>query len=136
MILATDDEEKAVLKNLISKDGKDELRELIDDTVTYADLMKMFPSAQVPLDYLIEFVPAIKPRLYSIASDALMHPNHIELCVVEEDWTKNSTGEMRRGQSTWFLRNAHVGLEWGDVQQIRETADVWKVCDEYAPWVI
>ena len=120
MILATDEEEKAVLKNLISKEGKDELRELIDDTVTYADLMKMFPSAQVPLDYLLEFVPSIKPRLYSIASDAMMHPNHIELCVVEEDWTKNSTGEMRRGQSTWFLRNAHVGLDWGDVQQIRD----------------
>jgi sulfite reductase alpha subunit-like flavoprotein len=49
-----------------------------------------------------------------------MHPNHIELCVVEEDWTKNSTGEMRRGQSTWFLRNSHPGLQWGDVQQIRD----------------
>lgn len=119
-ILATDPAEKAELKHLIAKDGKGELRELVDDTVTYADVLKMFPSANVPLEYLLDFVPAIKPRLYSIASDALMHPNHIELCVVEEDWTKNSTGEMRRGQSTWFLRNCHPGLQWGDVQQIRD----------------
>lgn len=114
-ILATDEKEKAQLTHLLEKDGKGELRELIDDTKTYADLLQMFPSADMPLEYMIDFIPVIKPRLYSIASAPEMYPDHIHLCVVEEDW-ENKAGEQKRGQSTWFLRNTMPGLQWGEVQ--------------------
>jgi sulfite reductase alpha subunit-like flavoprotein/pyruvate/2-oxoacid:ferredoxin oxidoreductase beta subunit/pyruvate/2-oxoacid:ferredoxin oxidoreductase alpha subunit/Pyruvate/2-oxoacid:ferredoxin oxidoreductase gamma subunit/Pyruvate/2-oxoacid:ferredoxin oxidoreductase delta subunit len=113
-LLATDEAEKEELARLVSKDGKGDMRNLINDTTNYADLMQKFPSAKVPLDYLLDFCPAIKPRLYSIASAPEMHPNHIELCVVEEDWEVQSTGEQRRGQSTWCLRNSTPGMVWGD----------------------
>jgi pyruvate/2-oxoacid:ferredoxin oxidoreductase beta subunit/sulfite reductase alpha subunit-like flavoprotein/Pyruvate/2-oxoacid:ferredoxin oxidoreductase delta subunit len=112
---ATDDAERAQLAHLVSKEGRADLRALIDDTSTYADLLKKFPSAKLPLEYLMDFVPNIKPRLYSIASAPEMHPDHIHLCVVEEDWEVESTGEQRRGQSTWHIRNQTEGLEWGQV---------------------
>ena len=59
------------------------LRALIDDTTTTAEMLGMFPSAKVPLEYLIDFVPVIKPRLYSIASASEMHPNHIHTLLLQ-----------------------------------------------------
>merc|ERR1712000_92105 len=82
----------------------------------------MYPSAKVKLEYLLDFVPPIKPRLYSIASAPEMHPNHIELCITENDWN-NSRGDIRRGQSTWFMRNQKVGSEWGQLKAIRDDAE-------------
>lgn len=110
-ILAKDPQEKEALAHLVSKEGRPDMRALIDDTATYADVMQMFPSAHMPLEYAMDFVPAIKPRLYSIASASEMHPDHIHLCIVEEDW-ENSKGK-RHGQSTWFVRNNTAGLQWG-----------------------
>tara|TARA_B110000090_G_C13027382_1_gene310441 strand:- start:105 stop:572 length:468 start_codon:yes stop_codon:yes gene_type:complete len=52
-LLATDDEEKAELEHLITKEGRGDLREIIDDTITYAELMQKFPSARVPIEYLL-----------------------------------------------------------------------------------
>ena len=76
---------REALHHLLTKEGKPELRALVDDTTTTAEMLAMFPSAKVPLEYLIDFVPVIKPRLYSIASASEMHPNHIHCCIVEED---------------------------------------------------
>eukprot|EP01126_Amoeba_proteus_P013322 TRINITY_DN1563_c0_g1_i3.p1 TRINITY_DN1563_c0_g1~~TRINITY_DN1563_c0_g1_i3.p1 ORF type:complete len:1265 (+),score=333.47 TRINITY_DN1563_c0_g1_i3:158-3796(+) len=113
-ILASDSGEKKQLDLLLSKEGKDDLRKLINESkVTYADLMQMFPSAKPTIEYLIDFVLPIKPRLYSIASAPEMHPDVIQLCIVQEDWTIAS-GEERHGQSTWFIRNQQPSLTWGN----------------------
>jgi sulfite reductase alpha subunit-like flavoprotein len=83
----------------------------------------MFPSARPDIARLLDFVPAIKPRLYSIASASEMHPDHIHTCIVEEDFMRGTTGEQRHGQSTWFLRNQVPGNQWGTVQQLRDTPE-------------
>jgi len=112
LCLVKDEKERTYLEHLISKDGKDEMRGLVKETTNYADLLKLFPSAKVPVEYLIDFIPNIKPRLYSIASAPEMFPDVIQLCVVQEDWTLKS-GEERHGQSTWFVRNQAPNLQWG-----------------------
>jgi len=76
-ICATDEKEKAELKHLLTKEGKPELKNFVDETATFADLLATFPSAIPQLDYLIEFIPQIKPRLYSIASSQRMHGEKI-----------------------------------------------------------
>lgn len=43
-IAATDPKEKAELKHLISKEGVEDLKSLVNETVTYADLLHMYPS--------------------------------------------------------------------------------------------
>jgi sulfite reductase (NADPH) flavoprotein alpha-component len=48
-----------------------------------------------------------------------MHPDHIHTCIVEEDWQKKD-GTMRRGQSTWFLRNQAPSQQWGTVRQLKD----------------
>jgi len=55
--------------------------------VTYADLLERYPSALPSLDYMTEYIPNIKPRLYSIASSPEMKGDNLELCIVLNDWT-------------------------------------------------
>ena len=121
-LMATAPDEREALQALLTKEGKPELRKLVDNTTTTAEMLRLFPSAKVPLEYLLDFVPAIKPRLYSIASASEMHPDHIHTCIVEEDWQRDD-GEMRRGQSTWFLRNQTPGQTWGTVTQLKESPE-------------
>jgi sulfite reductase alpha subunit-like flavoprotein len=52
MRVATDEAEKAKIKHLLTKEGKEEYLTLIKETVTYADLFEMFPSTVPSLDYL------------------------------------------------------------------------------------
>lgn len=101
-ISAKDEKEKAEIEFILSKEGKSRLQELQKETVTYADLMKLFPSSKLSLEYLIDHVPKIKPRLYSIASSQEMHPDQVQLCIVKEDWTTPS-GKFRHGMSTRYL---------------------------------
>lgn len=41
---------------------------LIKETTTYADLLQKFPSAIPSMEYMVQHISPIKPRLYSIAS--------------------------------------------------------------------
>jgi len=111
-IMATDDAAKKELGHLISKEGKDDMRALITETTTHADLMKKY-NIHVPIEYMLDFVPKIKPRLYSIASGPELVGEKVQLCIVEEDWTTPS-GKYRKGACTSYLRtlkpeeDAHV----------------------------
>ena len=52
-MVATDEGEKATIKHLLSKKGKLEMKGLIQETTTYADLLLKFPSAVPNLEYLV-----------------------------------------------------------------------------------
>jgi len=51
---ATDENEKKMLKHLISKEGKEDFKGFLGESVTYADLLVRFPSALPQLEYLLE----------------------------------------------------------------------------------
>ena len=42
----------------------------------------MFPSARPSIEHMIDYIPRIKPRLYSIASSPNEKPDNIALCVI------------------------------------------------------
>ena len=44
------------------------MEKLVKDTVTVGELLQMYPSATPSIEYMVEYFPLIKPRLYSIAS--------------------------------------------------------------------
>jgi len=75
----------------------------VEETTTFADLLTEFSSAHPSVSQLIELVPRIKPRLYSIASSSLANPNKVELLVVLEDW-KTPSGKYRVGLCSDYLR--------------------------------
>lgn len=108
-LAAKDENEKKEIEHLLTKEGKDDLRQLVQvGTVTHADLMKKWPSSKLNLEYLVDYVPRIKPRLYSIASSSEMHPEELHLCIVKEDWTRPD-GELRKGLSTYYLADKSLG---------------------------
>lgn len=109
--MATDEKEKATLMMICgdSAQGKAEFKRLAgEDYVTYADLLYRFKSAHPSVKQLIEIIPAIKARHYSIASSMRMHPDSVHLLVVEVSWMTKS-GKLRHGQASHFLSNLQPG---------------------------
>jgi len=112
-LFASDEKEKATLESIVanSEDGKQLYKELSNDFVHHADVFKRFPSARPPLEQLINMIPVLKPRSYSIASSPLMHPDMIQLCVVQVDWNVPSTKEFRLGEATGYLKKQASGAQ-------------------------
>ncbi|KAI8321414.1 hypothetical protein GQ54DRAFT_297997 [Martensiomyces pterosporus] len=105
---ATDEKEAEKLRWLTTSEGSVEFKDRVADTVTYADLLLEFASARPSVLFLVDLIAPIKPRHYSIASSAKMHPGSVHLCVVTVEW-KNSKGELRTGQCTRFLNSLSIG---------------------------
>jgi sulfite reductase (NADPH) flavoprotein alpha-component len=54
--------EKDKLLWIIGAEGKDDFKQRVDETTTYADLLREFTSAKPTVEQLIELIPPIKPR--------------------------------------------------------------------------
>lgn len=72
------------------------------------DLFDEFPSAEITLATLLELLPKQKPRLYSISSSPLLHPQHIQITVGVLQ-IKTDAGKVRQGLCSNYL----AGLEPG-----------------------
>lgn len=107
-IIAEDDDDRAKLENLIGPDGKEDYRSFVNETMTHFDLLKMFTSAKPTIENLIDYVPRIKPRLYSIASSPNMTPDDIHLCVIVDDWTTPG-GRYKKGLCSDYLTRHEQG---------------------------
>lgn len=70
--------------------------------------MKMYPSTKLSLEYMLDHVPRIKPRLYSIASASEMHGDSLHLCIVANDWTTPG-GKYHHGSCTQYLKGLSQG---------------------------
>ncbi|RUS30427.1 hypothetical protein BC938DRAFT_479399 [Jimgerdemannia flammicorona] len=73
---------------------------------TLAEVLSDFSSARIPLDYLLDLVPELRPRQFSIASAAqvgrAVHPDQIHLCVAIVKY-KTMMRRIRRGVCTKWL---------------------------------
>lgn len=105
---ATDAAEKEQLQKLCSKEGKAEYQAFADESYTYAELLQKFPSCKVNIGHLLDYVPDIKPRLYSIASSSrLRGDNECHLCIIKNEWNATS-GRSLTGLSTrWLSEDLH-----------------------------
>jgi sulfite reductase alpha subunit-like flavoprotein len=107
-MVATDEGQKKELAHLLTKDGAAQMKsDFVDETMHHADLLRKFDSAKVPIEYLIDFVPVIKPRLYSIASASKLTKENLHLCIVADDWD-TPQGKYQHGMCTNYLKNLDV----------------------------
>ncbi len=76
-----DDEEKRVLAILCSKEGAKDYSEMILDAgIVFLDILKMFQSwNEIPLQLLLEHLPRLFPRPYSIANSPLKDENILKI---------------------------------------------------------
>ncbi|EEA06609.1 pyruvate:NADP+ oxidoreductase protein, putative [Cryptosporidium muris RN66] len=95
--------EKEHAKKWSRNEGKSLIQEFQSETKTFIDMFYLYPSAKPSLSQLLDIVPLIKPRYYSIASSCkYVNNSKIELCVGIVDWN-TSSGILKYGQCTGFI---------------------------------
>lgn len=109
-MVATDESERTAIKRLLSAEGKEDMKNLIKETTTYADLFLKFPSSVPKLEYMLQYINPIKPRLYSIASHPDFVGDQIHLCVICDDW-KTPSGKFQEGLCSNYLRDLTPGKD-------------------------
>merc|ERR1719510_2600791 len=97
-MVATDQKEKDELAWLLAKDGEQMYKDFGKCTTTHYDLLMHYKSAKPSIDYLLDYVPKIKPRLYSIASSPNVHPEEIHMCIIQDDWNTPKSDKYDLGE--------------------------------------
>ena len=83
---------------------------ITDNFMSVADLFDEFPSAAVTLEALLELLPKQKPRLYSISSCPLLHPDKIQVTIgVLQIHT--DAGKVRQGLCSNYLAGLQPGSQ-------------------------
>eukprot|EP01012_Entosiphon_sulcatum_P025353 TRINITY_DN30672_c0_g1_i1.p1 TRINITY_DN30672_c0_g1~~TRINITY_DN30672_c0_g1_i1.p1 ORF type:complete len:1821 (+),score=321.60 TRINITY_DN30672_c0_g1_i1:35-5497(+) len=103
---ATDPGDKARL--VLMSAGEGEYKHFFEETMTYADVLRAFPSARPPLNYLIEMVPDLKPRYYSISSSPNANPSQVHSLVLIDTWV-TPEGKHRTGLTCTMLEGIKQG---------------------------
>ncbi|TIB63069.1 hypothetical protein E3P78_02043 [Wallemia ichthyophaga] len=108
---ASSREEQRTLRFISSAEGSSTFKKMSEiDTLTYADVLKMFPSARPPASELLHMIGEIHPRHYSIASSNAAVGNQVDLLIVTVEW-KTPSGSPRYGQCTRYLAGLAVGTK-------------------------
>ncbi|KAL6952352.1 multidrug-resistance type transporter [Sarracenia purpurea var. burkii] len=80
--------EKERLQYFASPDGRDDLYQYNQkERRTVLEVLEDFPSVQMPFEWLVQLVPPLKPRAFSISSSNSAHPNQVHLTVNVVSWT-------------------------------------------------
>ena len=107
---AANPKEKANLANLASKEGAEALADYLKDGPSYVDVLADFPSAHPTLDFLIEMIPLIKVRLYSVASSPKLVGHKCQLVIAIPTEVTRSRGKVTGGGlATSWLPTLKVG---------------------------
>ncbi|XP_006822355.1 NADPH--cytochrome P450 reductase-like [Saccoglossus kowalevskii] len=67
-------------------------------------ILRDLPSFRPPIDHLLEMLPRLQARYYSIASSPKLHPQSIHITAILVDYTTR-TGRPAKGVATSWLKN-------------------------------
>jgi len=101
-----DAEEKSKLELMSSTsgEGKALYQSWVVDSVRHiAHILEDLPSCKPPVDHLLELLPRLQPRFYSIASSAKVHQQSVHICGVVVEYT-TPTGRVNKGVATTWLQ--------------------------------
>ncbi|KAG8373724.1 hypothetical protein BUALT_Bualt11G0054500 [Buddleja alternifolia] len=85
---ATAEHEKERLQYFASPEGRDDLYQYNQkERRTVLEVLEDFPSVQMPFEWLVQLVPPLKTRAFSISSSHSAHPNQVHLTVNVVSWT-------------------------------------------------
>lgn len=84
---ATNKNEERALRFIACPDGHATFKKMSEmDTVTYADILRQFPSAKPTIEDLVREIEEIHPRHYSIASSQNFVGDSVHLLIVTVEW--------------------------------------------------
>ncbi|XP_040262017.1 NADPH-dependent diflavin oxidoreductase 1 isoform X1 [Bufo bufo] len=100
-----DEQEREKLQEFSSAAGQEELYTYCNrPRRTTLEVLIDFPhtTSSIPADYLLELIPRIRPRAFSIASSMQAHPNRLQILMAVVQY-KTRLQEVRRGLcSSWL----------------------------------
>lgn len=100
---ATAEHEKERLHHFASPEGRDDLYQYNQrERRTVIEVLEDFPSVQLPFEWLVQLVPSLKARAFSISSSPLAHPNQVHLTVGVVSWTTPYKRKRSGLCSTWL----------------------------------
>ncbi|KAH9297724.1 hypothetical protein KI387_029406 [Taxus chinensis] len=84
---ATAEHEKERLQYFASPEGRDDLYQYNQkERRSVIEVLEDFPSVQLPLEWLLQLVPRLRTRMFSISSSLLAHPNQVHITVAVVSW--------------------------------------------------
>eukprot|EP01105_Mastigella_eilhardi_P016984 TRINITY_DN38_c0_g2_i3.p1 TRINITY_DN38_c0_g2~~TRINITY_DN38_c0_g2_i3.p1 ORF type:complete len:1200 (-),score=403.08 TRINITY_DN38_c0_g2_i3:174-3629(-) len=102
--------ERERLELLSSRDGAEHLTAYLKDNPSHADVLRDFRSAHPSLDFLIEMIPLIRPRLYSVASSPKFVGSKCQLVIGIPTEVTRARGTIKGGGlATSWLPTLHTG---------------------------
>lgn len=104
---ASDEKEKAMLKLMgsSSDEGKAKYSDwVIKSCRSIVHILEDLPSCKPKLDHLLELLPRVQCRYYSISSSGKVYPNSVHLTAVMIEY-ETPTKRVNRGVTTSFLKS-------------------------------
>jgi len=90
---------------------------VVDSSRHVAHILEDLPSCKPPVDHLLELLPRLQPRFYSIASSAKLYPSSVHVCGVVVEYN-TPTGRVNKGVATTWLREKVPGPEGEDSPRV------------------
>jgi len=105
-------EAKTTLEKLSGNGGHDPVESkqfyqswVVDARRTIYHILEDLPElTSVAIDHLLELLPRLQPRYYSICSSSKVHPNSVGICAILVDY-KTLSGRTNKGVATGYLKN-------------------------------
>ncbi|KAK0239927.1 hypothetical protein EDD85DRAFT_823794 [Armillaria nabsnona] len=105
----TDEQESEKLDEFLSVDTADELYDYCQRVRrTIQEVLTEFRGSKIPLPYIFDIFPPLRPREFSIASSVKMHPREIQLCIAIVKY-RTRLKIPRRGICTSYLSALQPG---------------------------
>jgi methionine synthase reductase len=74
--------QKKQLQHMTSRDGKAEFHEFVTAAQrSILEVFQEFPSVKVPFEHLVQLLPRLTPRAYTICSSPVVNSNTVHLAV-------------------------------------------------------
>ncbi|KAF1888781.1 hypothetical protein Lal_00036823 [Lupinus albus] len=100
---ATAEHERERLKYFASPEGRDDLYQYNQkERRTVLEVLEDFPSVEMPFEWLVQLVPPLKTRAFSISSSQSAHHNQVHLTVNVVSWTTPYKRKKKGLCSSWL----------------------------------
>jgi len=77
---------------------------VVDSCRHITHILEDMDTCKPPIDHILELLPRLQPRFYSIASSAKVHPTSVHICGVVVEY-ETITGRTNKGVATTWLRD-------------------------------
>ena len=102
--LDQNDKTKLLLMSETSQEGKNLYSEwIVDKCRNIVHILEDVPSCKPPIDHLLELLPRLQPRFYSISSSGRVHKDRIHITAIVVEY-KTRTGRTNYGVCTTWLQ--------------------------------